>query len=52
MRKTLNQISSKHLAKFSRNAMKQTITTNEGVLECGELTVMCLICIKLFETAF
>ena len=48
----INQISSKYVAEVSLHAMKQTITTNEGLLEYGKLTVTNIICIKLFDLTF
>ena len=47
VRYAINQISSKYMAEFSLHTTKQTITTNEGVLEYGKLTVMNVICLKL-----
>ena len=40
------------MVQFSRHATKQTITTNEGVLEYDKLTVTNIICIKLLELTF
>ena len=52
LRCVINKISSKCMAEFSLNAMKQTIATNEGVLEYGILPPKYSICLKLFEIIF